>query len=202
MRTNSRRALTPLALAVLELLHEQPRHPYDIHQTFHDRRTDMRVKVRAGSLYHTVERLAEQQLIEPVETSRAGRRPERTVYSITEQGRDEFAMSVRSMLGRPTPEYPAFGVALACMHNLDQAEVLDQLRRRATSLEAELASWQRIADSLAERELPDVYWIDMRYQTALHEAELAFVTDLIKRVSAGDLPWPPVDGNDRNEDKT
>src|SRR5256885_575597 len=101
MRTNSGRALTPLALAVLEILHERPRHPYDIQQTIQDRRTDLFIKVRAGSLYHAVERLAERHLIEPVETSRAGRRPERTVYSITEAGRDEFALTVRSLLGRP-----------------------------------------------------------------------------------------------------
>jgi DNA-binding PadR family transcriptional regulator len=195
MRTNSRRALTPLALAVLELLHERPRHPYDIHQTFHDRHTDMRVKVRAGSLYHTVERLADQQLIEPVETSRAGRRPERTVYSITEQGRDEFAMSVRSLVGRPAPEYPVFGAALACMHTIGQDDSLDQLRRRATALDAEIAAWERIAASLTERSLPDVFWVDLRYRLALHRAELTFVNDLITRISAGDLPWPPVEKN-------
>jgi DNA-binding PadR family transcriptional regulator len=195
MRTNSRRALTPLALAVLELLHEQPRHPYDIQQTIQDRHTDVLIKVRAGSLYHTVERLAEQELIEPVETSRAGRRPERTVYSITETGRDEFAMAVRSLLGRPVPEYPVFGAALAFMHAIDRDQALNQLRRRAVALDADIASWERVGQSLRERELPEVYWIDMRYRLALYGAELAFVTDLIERMGTGDLPWPP-DGKD------
>ena len=193
MRTNSRRALTPLALAVLEILHERPRHPYDIQQTLQDRHTDVLIKVRAGSLYHTVERLAEHQLIEPVETSRSGRRPERTLYSITEQGRDEFGLAVRSLLGRPVPEYPVFGAALACMHAIDREAALDQLRRRAVGLDAEIASWERIALSLEERRLPEVFWIDARYRLALHHAELAFVNDVIKRISAGDLPWPPVD---------
>lgn len=195
MRTNSRRALTPLALAVLEMLHERPRHPYDIHQTLQDRHTDVLIKVRAGSLYHTVERLAEQQLIEPVETSRSGRRPERTVYGITEAGRDEFTLAVRSLLGRPTPEYPVFGAALACMHAIDEGVALDQLRRRAVALDAEIASWERIVASLTERQLPEVFWIDARYRLALHHAELTFVNDLIARIDAGDLPWAPAATN-------
>lgn len=195
MRTNSRRALTPLALAVLEILHERPRHPYDIQQTIQDRRTDLFIKVRAGSLYHAVERLAEQRLIEPVETSRAGRRPERTVYSITEAGRDEFALSVRSLLARPAPEYPVFSAALACMHAIDAEGALDQLQRRATALDAEIAGWQRVAQNLRERKLPEVFWIDLRYRLAQHQSELAFVNDLIERIRTGELPWSPTAKN-------
>ena len=64
MRTNQPHTLTPLALAVLELLLERPMHPYEMHQTIRDRYTDQVVKVRAGSLYHMVERLHRTELIE------------------------------------------------------------------------------------------------------------------------------------------
>jgi DNA-binding PadR family transcriptional regulator len=36
------------------------------------------------SLYHAVDRLSRDELITPAEISRAGRRPERTVYEIIE----------------------------------------------------------------------------------------------------------------------
>src|SRR3954454_13480761 len=78
------RPLTPLALAVLSLLNTEPMHPYEMRQRIRDYGIDHAVKVAPGSLYHTVERLAGQGLIEPVETTREGRRPERTVYAITE----------------------------------------------------------------------------------------------------------------------
>ena len=91
MRYKPHRTLTPLALVVLGLLRERPMHPYEMQQTIRDEHTDQVIKLRAGSLYHTVERLQTLELITAVETARAGRRPERTVYAITEEGRDEFS---------------------------------------------------------------------------------------------------------------
>ena len=61
--------------------------------------------VRAGSLYHTVERLHRLALIEPVETGREGRRPERTVYAITDAGRDEFTSNLRDLLRFPAARH-------------------------------------------------------------------------------------------------
>ena len=48
--------MTPLALAVLRLLDTRTMHPYEMHQVVRDHGTDQVIKVRAGSLYHTVER--------------------------------------------------------------------------------------------------------------------------------------------------
>ena len=53
-----------------------------------ERGLDRLVKVRGGILYHTVQRLDEAGLVEPTETSREGRFPERTVYRLTEHGGD------------------------------------------------------------------------------------------------------------------
>src|SRR2546426_131165 len=63
MRTKPLRTLTPLALAVLELLQERAVHPYEMQQTIRERYIDYVIKVRAGSLYHTVERLHRLKLI-------------------------------------------------------------------------------------------------------------------------------------------
>src|SRR5215469_6283966 len=108
MRSGS---LTPMALAVLEVLHECPRHPYDIHQTMQEREVWRMVKLTTGSLYHTIERLADDGLIEVVETSRAGRRPERTTYRVTEAGMDAFAARLRALVAEPVTEYPLYPLA-------------------------------------------------------------------------------------------
>src|SRR5690349_8858323 len=100
MSIRPHRTLTPLGLVVLELLHQRAMHPYEIQQTIRDRFIDQVIKVRAGSLYHTVERLHRAGLIEPVETGRTGRRPERTVYAITDDGREEYRANLRELLRR------------------------------------------------------------------------------------------------------
>ncbi|WP_375488990.1 PadR family transcriptional regulator [uncultured Mycobacterium sp.] len=55
--------LTPLGVAVLALLRDRPMHGYQMFQTLVDRQADRIVKVRPGSLYHVVDRLAEEKLI-------------------------------------------------------------------------------------------------------------------------------------------
>src|SRR5262245_7492314 len=110
--------LTPLAMAVVELLHERDMHPYEMTQLMRERRVDLRVKLRPGSLYHTVDRLEASGIIEVVGTQRQGRRPERTVYALTEQGRDVFVEQARTMLATPAQEYPQYPVALSAANEL------------------------------------------------------------------------------------
>jgi DNA-binding PadR family transcriptional regulator len=195
MRTNQRTTLTPLALAVLELLHERSMHPYEMHQTIRDRYTDQVVKVRAGSLYHMVERLHRADLVEPVETARAGRRPERTVYAITEAGRDEFRQNLRDLVRHPAVEYPVFGAAVQMLHKLDRDEVIELLDRRALLRESELTAGDQVLGGLGKRGLPRISTIEVEYAHAMARAELAWVRQLADDIRDGTLPWTDSDQN-------
>lgn len=52
--------LTPLGISALSLLVEEPMHPYKMYQPLMARHEDRLVKVRPGTLYHAVGRLAER----------------------------------------------------------------------------------------------------------------------------------------------
>src|SRR5262249_61573002 len=80
----------PLALAVLTCLYEKPMHPYEMAQTLRFRAKQESIKLNYGSLYGVVESLERRGLIEAVETFQEGRRPQRTVYAITEPGKTEL----------------------------------------------------------------------------------------------------------------
>jgi DNA-binding PadR family transcriptional regulator len=182
--------LTPMALAVLECLHECPRHPYDIHQTMREREVWRLVKLTTGSLYHTIERLAEDGLIEVVDTSRAGRRPERTTYRITEAGRDAFAARVRAMVAELPTEYPQYPVAVGFLHELEREDALHQLHRRTIALEAQLAADRVVERRLGESDVHPLYWADLELRRRLRAAELDFTRDLIDRLTTGQVTWP------------
>ena len=87
MRMSRRKITNTLALAVLGLLQERPMHPYEMAATLRSRHKDSAFKVNSGSLYDTVEALARERWIEPVENQRDGRRPERTVYAFPRSAR-------------------------------------------------------------------------------------------------------------------
>jgi DNA-binding PadR family transcriptional regulator len=196
-----RATLTPMALAAMELLHSGPKHPYEIHQTMQEHEVWRLLKLTTGSLYHAIERLERDGLIEAVETSREGRRPERTTYRLTEAGRDAFAQRLRAMLAEPATEYPEYAVAVALLHTLDRADALVQLRRRAMALEAKVAAEEVYRQRLAERDVHELYWADVDFNSALCKAELDWTNSLLDRLESGRLSWPTGPGNgDSNTD--
>jgi DNA-binding PadR family transcriptional regulator len=185
------RPLTPLGLAVLRLLDEEQMHPYEMQQRIREYAIDEVVKVAHGSLYHTVARLAEQGHIEPVETSREGRRPERTVYAITEKGRDAAHSHLREFLMRPAREYPCFGMALSFLSMLPPREAAALLERRSVALEAKLAAHDTVIDGLVKRGVARIDVIEVEFLNSGLRSELEFVKALSEDIESGRLDWQP-----------
>lgn len=186
----SKQPLATLAMAILELLHERPMHPYEMTQLMRERRVDRRVKLRAGSLYHTVERLEAQGFIEVVDTQRQGRRPERTVYGMTDHGRDTFAAQTREMLAEPAADYPPYPVALSAGSELTRDDFLDQLHLRAVNLQAQVAADEVLVDKVVEQGLPRMCWIDFAFVQRQRKSELDWTQKLIEDLESGQTPWP------------
>ena len=191
MRARPHRTLTPLALAILRLLHERPMHPYEMHQLVRDRGTDFVIKVRAGSLYHAVERLATLSLIAPVETGREGRRPERTVYAITDAGRDEFMDNLRDLVRSPAEEFPVFAAALEMLATIEPAAARRLLMQRTFTLEAQVAGAEQVVGALAKSGLDRIDIVETEYAQHMLRAELTWVRNLIDDIDAGAIAWSP-----------
>jgi DNA-binding PadR family transcriptional regulator len=181
--------LTPLALAVLYMLSEEPMHPYEMRQRIRDHGIDYAIKVTHGSLYHAVERLSARGLIRAVETSREGRRPERTVYAITEEGRDEALSQLRGMIARPVQEYPALGAALTFARMLPPEELALLLRRRAVAVEAQIAAHDTLIDGLRKQGVDRVGLIEVEYAQALLRAELDWLRAAEDEIVSGRFQW-------------
>ncbi|MEV4055767.1 PadR family transcriptional regulator [Amycolatopsis sp. NPDC049688] len=181
--------LTPLGIAVLELLHEGPMHPYEMAQLMRERYVHMRVNVKAGSLYHTVERLCRDGLIEVVDTQRDGRRPERTVYGMTQTGLDEFTQRGRELLGDLATEFPAFLSGLGVIDELGRETALVELEHRITRLRAAVAADEAVLQRLAEDETPAIYWLDWRYQCDHRKFELQWTERLHEDLRSGRIPF-------------
>ncbi|WP_245719941.1 PadR family transcriptional regulator [Nocardia uniformis] len=186
-------ALTPLAIAVLALLEERPMHPYEMYQLLMARREDYLVKIRPGSLYHTVDRLAEQQLTIAEGTGRAGNRPERTIYRITDSGRDALRTRVADILRRPNREYPIFPAALAEAHNLPREQVIDLLRERIALLDLDIAELDALSAWVLNRQVPRRYWMVIDYGRAQSLAQANWLRGLVTELESGELEWDEFD---------
>jgi len=191
----------PLALAVLALLFERPMHPYEMASTLKHRHKEESIKLRYGSLYTVIDALLARGMIEARETLRAGNRPERTVYVLTEAGLDELRDWMSDLLRTPTKEFTQFEAGLSLLPVLPPDEVVTLLRDRALHLsgqvwkmEGELAelSQQDLSAMTPEQDLPPgmkgqkfppLFTIESEYRLAMTRAELAFVTELVRRIA-------------------
>ncbi|MBJ7596442.1 MAG: PadR family transcriptional regulator [Candidatus Dormibacteraeota bacterium] len=176
---------TPAALVVLNLLCERPRHPYALRILIRERGIESVVKMGNASIYDSVERLERAGYIEASETSREGRRPERTVYSATEAGRDELHIWMGELLSEPVEEYPRFGVALAFVLGLGRDATLHTLRHRIMRLESLVAARDAVTASLTH--VPRIVLIEGEYTQALHVAELSWLSGIVDDIAAGRL---------------
>src|SRR5207302_10085726 len=164
--------LGPLSVAVLGLLATEPLHPYQVSFRMRQQHLDEHIKLNFGSLYHVFDQLHRQGLIEPLEVARDGRRPERTVYRLTPEGRDAFLERVRHMVLEPQPVYSAFEAGLAFIHHLERDEAAELLRKRAAELEHEHVVNEDVFKGLAHRGLSRLSLIEneMAQDARWHQA--------------------------------
>ncbi|WP_329086792.1 MULTISPECIES: PadR family transcriptional regulator [unclassified Streptosporangium] len=177
-----------VGLTVLAMLSVRASHPYELHRFIVDTHKDY-VTGLPRSLYHAVEKLAGEDLIVPVETSRDGRRPERTVYEITDEGRGELSTRLRALLENPNPDRRTFTAAISLVGTLQVPDALRALRTRAATIEGLLAGMNAHLRVMKDSGLPDILMIEVDYERTLNEAELAWVRGVIARLESGELDW-------------
>jgi DNA-binding PadR family transcriptional regulator len=139
--------VTSLGISVLALLRERPMHGYEMFQTLTARHRDRMLRIRPGSLYHVVNRLAEEKLIRQAGTGRHGNRPERTTYDLTDAGADALTSRLRELVASPVNEFEKFVVALAEIHHLDPPTAVEALKGRIAVLERSAAELQALRDA-------------------------------------------------------
>lgn len=190
-RARSRRrpvARTLWSLAVLGLLRERPMHPYEMQRQLHLRHIDEITGLKRGSLYHAVRDLERAGLIEPVETTREGRRPERTVYRATAEADEEMVNWLRELLATPVREPSHFVAALAHIVQLPPEDVAAQLQMRCIDLEIGVAALQAVERGIGAM-VGRTSVVEVEYQLALLHAELAWVRSLVDDLRNRRLTW-------------
>src|SRR5580700_6075872 len=178
-----------VALTTLSLLSEQPSHPYEIQRMLRERHKSYAVgKTRA--LYRAIEDLEAAGYIEPVETSREGRRPERTVYRITGEGREELENWLADVLATPADETPVFRVAVGLLGYITQERAEAALASRIVSLRARIvaldATLKMAQDDLG---LPRLVLLELEHAMALASAEIEWIRLILADMQTGVLVW-------------
>jgi DNA-binding PadR family transcriptional regulator len=136
-------------LLILGVLHRGDFHPYEIKRRLKRAMVECYIDVDVGTLYYAVRQLEKEGLIQAIAQERVARGGMRTIYRITEQGRDEFRQGLhRQFETEGMVSHTLYG-ALLFLHLADPAVVAEALRRRITRLDELIVKLDPIRDELA-----------------------------------------------------
>jgi DNA-binding PadR family transcriptional regulator len=176
-----------LALAVLATVQQRPMHRYEMASIMRARGKDQDMNVKWGSLYTVVQNMEKHGFLETIGSTRQGARPERTIYRITEAGKQELVEWTRELISTPQPEHPKFAAGLSVLAVLPPQEVIALSQTRLGRLE-ESISTQRAAIAEHTKDLPRLFLIENEYSLAILEAEAAWVRSMLDELTSGTYP--------------
>ncbi len=172
-------------MVVLSLVCEEPMHPYRMQTLIKERGKDQIANVaQRNSVYQTIAALRRAGLIIVRETSREERRPERTVYEVTEEGRRTLRSWMRAVLSTPAREFPDFPAALSLVAGVKPDEVHTLLEARVQALEVRLDALEKPVPNL-----PRLFLLESEFMAAIVRAEIKWVRAVNADLRSGKLTW-------------
>jgi len=178
------------SLTVLVFLRLRPMHPYQLQSIIRITHKDDFLKLNPGSLYNSIARLLQARLIEVAETTRLGRRPERTIYRVTAQGREEATKWLRELLEKPSSDSTWFYAALSFLPALEPRDAREQLCKRVGHLQSEIDTYRHVLAQVTPK-VGRLNLIEVEFALALRTGELGWVKQIIEELSSAKLKWNP-----------
>lgn len=184
--------LTPTAVMLLALLHEDDMHAYEMVRLLRERRADRLIALTHGTIYHTVARLERQGRIAEVGSDREGNRPERTIYALTDAGAADLLTWIRrELVSIDDPD--RFRIALTEAHNLGRDEVLALLAQRRERLSASRDAHRGARDHAISHGSHPQFLIEVHRQAALLDADISWLDEAVEFIRRPDTVWGVVD---------
>jgi DNA-binding PadR family transcriptional regulator len=181
-----RKVANLMALAVLATIVQRPMHRYEMASVMRARGKDRDMDIKWGSLYTVVQNLEKNGYLEAIGVTRQGARPERTMYQITDAGRDELIAWTRELIAEPEAEHTRFIAGLSVLAVLTPQDVINLLQRRLDRLTQSVDSLTAQLEEASN--VPRLFLIEDEYRIAMTRAEAGWVRSLLDEISAGTFP--------------
>lgn len=184
-----RMTLSRVDLVILGLLIEKDRHGYDIRQEIRRRDMGQWAGVSTPAIYKGLARLeAKKMLRGRLESGSA--HPDRTVYTVGEDGRDYFHGLMREALAKPSKQLFDLLIGVGFCYLLEKQTLLDWLGERRTAL-LELVAHLREhrGEVMSSPMVPDNFDSIFDYFISLTDTELAWLDRFTARMAAV-TNWP------------
>lgn len=170
-------------LMLLGLLVRQPMHGYELSERLSQPGMDAWVQLGKTSVYYALGRLERMGHVTK-HVERVGGKPERTVYSITEEGRRQFLDGLEDSLRDPEESMDSFEIALYYLNHLDPDRVVHSIDERLDTLQADASRVGSIINDAHAHDDPQLVLV-LEHRLAVLAADLDYLTSLVRLIRGG-----------------
>jgi DNA-binding PadR family transcriptional regulator len=165
-------------LTILGLLRTRDLHGYEIKQLIEQHMGDW-TSIAFGSIYFALAKLAKEGLVRKVSVGKAGNRPSRTVYGITDAGRKEFRRLLEDLWRSPERQFFSFDLALFFRLELPQKKIRRYLEQRIAHTQQALQHLSRHkTEGMSNPQIPRIARAIFDHTLAHLEAEMRWLETL------------------------
>jgi DNA-binding PadR family transcriptional regulator len=132
--------ITTNDLLVLGMLMDRPMHGYELIQYIKAEGITFWFNINTATIYYVLNKLHKRGLISGTRSRGGG--PERSVYHLTDQGREQFFTALETGLGSEEPTYYEYDLSIYLLNKLPHPRALTLLEKRLDFLRRYEASAQ------------------------------------------------------------
>lgn len=171
-------------ILILGTLLDGPLNGYQVRRQLENWGTDSWANVKFGSIYHGLGKMADEGLLEVVETGKGGS----TVYALTDEGRFEFHRLLMSTWHELQPIVDPFQVAVTYLDRLDKELLLGALRGRIDQLRLAIATTERALGAKQRYGAPRHIDENLKLNIGALRVQLEWCEQALKKVEDDELP--------------
>ncbi|MDM5156190.1 PadR family transcriptional regulator [Bacillus sp. DX1.1] len=175
-----------MKLVILGLLLEGDKHPYEVQHTMKERQMDCYIKCAKGSLYYAFEQLEKQGAIAITNVVRDTNRPDKTIFHITDIGKDLFHTLLLKQFEAKNQIYKPIYSALSFAHFGDEEAIIPILEKKRNDTLQYLHTMKMIYER-SKTNIPRAQLYILASVIEHISVELRWLNELHKDASAGRL---------------
>lgn len=147
-----------LQIFILGILSEGHHHPYDLKKIFKKNKMDEVSEINDGKLYYNFESLLKKGCIEKIKVIREENRPERTIYGITDEGKEVLKEKIYDSFVNFKDIRSVYSSVIFIKHT-DLEKTTYLLEELIVKMKRKIAHYDEIWSEMQEKTPPSVHLI-------------------------------------------
>lgn len=176
--------LSKPATLLLGIIYEKPLNAYEITKLLDYMNIKWWFHIADSTVYITLKNLEKKELLSGT-TEKVGNMPDRTVYSLTEKGKEELKETIRESTVQFDYDTNIFTISAFFMDILDKEERVELLKKRLDILQSYLVGISRQDSETWKREVPASHAANLQRMIDIVHAEISGAKRLLSACGEG-----------------